>query len=65
MSNQICQQILQAVLNDRHKIVILAHISLECNSAEILETQIIPEIKSIWRRDCFSRTIPALKLYQI
>ena len=66
MSNQICQQILQAVLNDRHKIVILAHISLECNSAEILETQIIPEIKKVYGGEiALAEQFRALKLYQI
>ncbi|MCK9536273.1 MAG: MBL fold metallo-hydrolase [Bacilli bacterium] len=66
MSNHICQQLLIAVLNEKHKIVILAHISLECNSVEIIESQMIPEIKKVFSGDIIlAEQFRALKLYQI
>jgi phosphoribosyl 1,2-cyclic phosphodiesterase len=66
MSNHICQQVLTAVLNDRHKVVVLAHISLECNSPDIIEAQLIPKIKKIYGGEIvLAEQFRALKPYQI
>jgi phosphoribosyl 1,2-cyclic phosphodiesterase len=48
MSNYICGQLLQAILNSRHKVVVLAHVSLECNSIEIIENDIIKEVRKTY-----------------
>ena len=66
MSNYICQQLLTAVLNKNHKVVILAHISLECNSVEIIKNEMIPEIKRVFSGDIIiAEQFRALKLYQL
>lgn len=66
MSNYICQQILVNVLNERHRIVVLAHISQECNSVEIIENEVISEVKKVYQGDIFIATQnQALKLYQL
>lgn len=48
MSNHICLQVLLNVLNERHKIVMLAHISEECNSIDIIQNEIIFEVEKIY-----------------
>lgn len=66
MSNYICQQLLVNILNERHKIVILAHISQECNSLDIIESEIIQEVKKIFKGDILvAQQSVALKLCQI
>lgn len=47
MSNHICLQILLSILNERHKIVMLAHLSEDCNSIELVESDVINEAKKI------------------
>jgi phosphoribosyl 1,2-cyclic phosphodiesterase len=44
MSNYICEQILSAVLNERHKIVMLAHISEECNCLDVIKKDVLDKI---------------------
>ncbi|MGD9605613.1 MAG: MBL fold metallo-hydrolase [Bacilli bacterium] len=41
MSNFICQQILSAIINDRHRVILLAHISEECNDQDIIKRDIL------------------------
>lgn len=47
MSNHICLQVLLAILNERHKFVILAHLSEDCNSIELVQQDVIDEINKI------------------
>jgi phosphoribosyl 1,2-cyclic phosphodiesterase len=47
ISNHICLQILLAVLNERHKVVMLAHLSEDCNSIEIVQRDVIAEVNKI------------------
>lgn len=66
MSNHICEQILETVLNHRQQIVVLAHISLECNSPEIIEHDIIEVIKKTYQGEVVMATqFEASRLYQI
>jgi len=66
MSNYICQQLLVNVLNDRHKVVVLAHISLECNSVRIIEEEVIHEVKKVYQGEMLIATQKeALRLYNI
>lgn len=44
MSNFICQQILSAIITDRHRVILLAHISEECNDLNIIKRDIIDTI---------------------
>ncbi|HNZ49940.1 MAG TPA: MBL fold metallo-hydrolase [Bacilli bacterium] len=46
MSNFICQQILSAVINDRHRVILLAHISEECNDFALIKRDIIDSLPS-------------------
>lgn len=48
MSNHICLQVLLSVLNERHKIVLLAHLSEDCNSVDIVEEEVINEAKKLY-----------------
>jgi phosphoribosyl 1,2-cyclic phosphodiesterase len=66
MSNHICGQILEAVLNSRQQYVILAHISLECNSFEIIDTEIVQVIKKTYQGEIvMAEQFEATRLYQI
>lgn len=51
MSNHICLQVLLSVLNERHKIVLLAHISEDCNSIDIVENEVINEAKKLYNTE--------------
>lgn len=44
MSNQACYELLSDALTNRTKVVILGHVSLECNSKECLENEIINKL---------------------
>ncbi len=66
MSNYICGQILELVLNHRQKVVLLAHISEECNRPEIIEREIIAEMKKTFSGDIeMAGQWEASKLYEI
>lgn len=66
MSNYICQQILLKVLNERHKVVVLAHLSEECNTIEIVERDIIQEIKQIYNGEVIvAKQYEALAFFQL
>jgi len=66
MSNHICLQLLLAILNEKHKIVVLAHVSLECNSKEIIENEMIPEIQKVYNGEIvIAEQFRALKSYKI
>ncbi|MFY9422396.1 MAG: MBL fold metallo-hydrolase [Bacilli bacterium] len=45
MSNRICVQVLEAVLNGRQTHIVLAHISRECNHPDLIEQDIIQVIR--------------------
>lgn len=66
MSNQICLQILLSVLNERHKIVLLAHLSEDCNSYDLVERDVIAEAKKICNTPIeIAMQYEASKIYEI
>ena len=66
MSNHICMQILSTILNERHKIVLLAHLSEDCNSIEIVQRDVIDEVKKISNTEIeIASQYEASELYQI
>lgn len=66
MSNQICLQLLLAVLSERHKVIVLAHISQECNSPDLIREQMYPEIKKIFNGEILlAEQNQALKPYKL
>lgn len=66
MSNQICLQILLSILNERHKIVLLAHISEDCNSIDIVNNEVIAEAKKICNTPIeIASQYEASKIYEI
>lgn len=48
LSNKTCYEILEKLLTDKYKYVILAHISRECNSVECIKRDIINKVNVIW-----------------
>lgn len=66
MSNYICQQVLVNVLSDRQKVVVLAHISLECNTAEIIDHEVVQVLKRTYHGDIMlASQFEAMRLYEI
>ena len=66
MSNHICLQVLLSILNERHKIVLLAHISEDCNSIEIVENEVINEAKKLFNTEIkIAAQYEASKLYEL
>ena len=48
LSNKTCYEVLEKLLTDKYKYVILAHISRECNSVECIKRDIINKVNVIW-----------------
>lgn len=66
MSNQICLQVLEAVLNGRQNLIVLAHISSECNHPDIIESDIIQVIKKTYQGEIVTASqFEASPLYKI
>lgn len=66
MSNHICLQILLSVLNERHKIVMLAHLSQDCNSVDLVQSDVIDEVNKIINTKIeIASQFEASKIYQI
>lgn len=66
MSNRICVQVLEAVLNGRQTHVILAHISKECNRPDLIEQDIIQVIRKKYQGEIMlASQDEALPLYKI
>jgi len=66
MSNQICLQILNSVLNERHKVILLAHVSEDCNSPDLILKDVILEAKKICNTNIeIASQYEASKIYEI
>jgi phosphoribosyl 1,2-cyclic phosphodiesterase len=66
MSNHICVQILETVLNGRQRFVVLAHISQECNHPDIVDNDIIQVLKKTYQGEIvMASQFEASHLYKI
>ncbi|HEY8395805.1 MAG TPA: MBL fold metallo-hydrolase [Bacilli bacterium] len=66
MSNRICVQVLESVLNGKQSRVVLAHISRECNDRDIIEHEIIQVLKKSYQGEIIMASQDeALPLYKI
>ncbi|MDD4000858.1 MAG: MBL fold metallo-hydrolase [Bacilli bacterium] len=66
MSNHICYQILEAVINGRQRVIVLAHISQECNHPDIIENEIIRVLKKTYEGEIvMASQFEASQLYKI
>lgn len=66
MSNHICLQVLLSILNEKHKIVLLAHLSQDCNSEEIVKEEVIKEASKKYNTKIkIAYQYEATKIYQI
>ncbi|MDD3107304.1 MAG: MBL fold metallo-hydrolase [Bacilli bacterium] len=66
MSNFICQQILSSIINDNHQVILLAHISEECNDINIIQNEVIDLIPKRENLEiAIAKQWEASKLYEI
>lgn len=66
MSNHICSQVLQAVINDNYSSIVLAHVSEECNSEKMITIDIINVIEKMFKGEILiAKQHEALKMIDL